>query len=201
MDPKISFTNVTSFDFKDKLQDVKKDNKDNILSVDKETGNVIIYTFDQKIPSDLKKGLAQTQIVFEDLGEDDKNSTAPEINKFIFEVQKAGTKFDPTQHFNQLNNKISSFKIDLNQKVNIMNISNNINNQLDKLSEAINNLNIPEIEKWSGILTNTSKQIALDRYYVPDYGVMSLGRSEYKLAADLREITYTADIVCKHVKE
>lgn len=202
MEPVKSFTNVNSFDFREKLQEVKKDNKNNLVAVDKDSGNVTIYTFDEKIPSDFKTGLAMSHLVFEDPGEDDLNTTVPDINKFIFEVQKAGTIFDPTDYFNRIINKIPDFKNNMRDKINIMNISDSINNQLDKFTDAINHRDIPEIEKWSGILTQTSKQIALDKYYVHDFGgFMSLGRSEYKLALDLREITYNTDMVLKHIKE
>ena len=201
MEPKITTTNVNSVDFKQKLQEVKQDKKDNLVAVDKDSGNVTIYTFDEKIPSDFKQGLAMSHIVFEDSGEDDANATTPEINKFIYDVQKAGTTFDPTDFLNEINNKIPAFKTEMNEKVNIMNISNHINNQLEKLSESLTSKNIPEIEKWSGLLTNTSKQIALDKIYVPDFGLMSLGRNEYKLAGDLREITFNTDTILKKIKE
>jgi hypothetical protein len=202
MDPLKSITNVKSADFKEKIQDIKKDGKDNLVAVDKDTGNVTIYTFDQKIPSEFKQGLAKTNLVFEDLGSDDALATNQEINRFIYDVQKAGSKFNPESFFNDINNKIPAFKNDMNEKINIMNISNNINNQLEKFSEALKNNDVPEIKKWSGILTQTSKQIALDRFYVADQGqVMSLGRNEYKLAAELREITFNTDTILKKIEE
>jgi hypothetical protein len=206
MEPKINNTNVRAADFREKLQEVKKDNKDNLVSVDKDTGNVTIYTFDEKIPSDFKQGLAKTQIVFEDSGADDAKTEDTEINKFIFEVQKAGSKFDPAESFNQIRNMIPPFTIDLNEKVNNENIKDNIKNQLDKFSEALDKSDIPNIDKWSKILTNTVKQIAFDQFFVPDYNgaggsFMSLGHSEFKLAESLRQITGYTDVILNKVKE
>ena len=60
---------------------------------------------------------------------------------------------------------------------------------------------LPEIKKWNDILNQTAKQIAFDKFYVPDYGIMSLGKFEYQLSLDLREITAYTEKILNRLKE
>ncbi len=199
--PDISFTSINSFDFKEKIQQVKKDNKDNLVEVDKQTGNVTIYTFDQNIPSDFKKGINPNHIVFEDSGNDDANSSVQEINKFTMEVKKAGTIYEPSQEISMVKGKIQNFRYELDDKVNQMNIRRNISSQLDNLSNSLDSKNIENMEKWSKVLTNTVKQFALNNFYVPDFGFMHLDQPQMQMAANLREITFITDNIIKRMKE
>lgn len=199
--PKVTFTNIKDFNFSNKIEEVKTDNKNNLVAVDKDTGNVTVYSFDQNIPPDFKKGIAMNNIVFEDDGKDDGLANKEEINKFMSEVIKAGTKYDPSQHLNMLNKKIHDFKNNMDDRVGLQNLTYYVNENIDKLFNSLERRDTEQIEKSSRLLTNVAKQFVLNRFYLPDIGMTELPRPEYKLGQDLREITYIADFISERLKE
>jgi len=62
----VIYTNVNSPDFRTEIENVKRDGKENLITVNKESGIAKIYTFDNNTSSDLKKGMAINEIAFDD---------------------------------------------------------------------------------------------------------------------------------------
>lgn len=219
-EPKRDYTNINNFDFKQKLENVKKDGKDNIVAVDKETGNVTILTYPDEIPPDFAKEIPYAGKVnfFEDQGEDDSNVKPEDINKFMMEVKMAGTKYDPSAHLSMLRDKMEKAKIEANDRIGDRILYRNIEKTLDEIKFSYekleqqevthhfndNHIELDKIEKYNKYLDNVGTALYLGRpiylYAQPEYGLHNVPH-EPQLAIKLKEIAYMSNFIKKHIEE
>ena len=201
--PKVTSTHIKAFAFPLKMEAVKTDHKDNVIAVDKSTGNVTIYTFDEQIPSNFKQGLAPHLIIFEDDDKDDLATITPaELNPFVAQVRQAGTIFDPYPLSNQIRQKIQQLQTEIREEVNIVNVSDHLKDQLEKASQALDKTNVKEMETWAKNLSNSAKQLFFGRVYVPNYGSMiTLSRTHPQIAMKIAEIAQNIELIQKKVRD
>ena len=218
--PKRDYTNIKSFDFQQKLENVKKDGKDNVVAVDKENGNVTILTYPDEIPPDFAKEIPFAGKVkfFEDSGKDDNNVKPEDINKFIMEVKMAGTKYDPSAHLSMLREKMDKAKTEAYDRIGDRVLYHNIERILDDLKFSYEKLDsqdfhynfndnkqeLDKIEKYNKYLDNVGTALYLGRpiylYAQPEYGLHKVPH-EPQLAIKLKEIAYMSNFIKKHIED
>lgn len=197
--PSVRHTQINAPDLRQQLQAIKSDGKDNAVTVNPQTGDVTVYTFDTVMPTDFAKGLAAKQVVFVDPGSDDAQATLPEQNRFFGEVLMAGKPYDPTAHIQQLRHELFQARQNLQADLGQLNVRGHIESQIDRLEQALEKQD-PESMKQAGTaLLNSSKQLFFGRFYLPDFGMMSLNRPEPNLAAKVAESAHKAQWIAKHM--
>lgn len=97
---------------------------------------------------------------------------------------------------NELHKKINNFRNDLRDNIGILNIYYYVDDKLNHLENSLQNKEYDKANDYIKILNQCVKGLALDRIYLPE-GVFSTGRNNYKLASQLREITYYSENIIK----
>lgn len=97
---------------------------------------------------------------------------------------------------NELHKKINDFRNDLRDNIGILNIYYYIDDKLNHLEDSLQNKEYDKANDYIKILNQCVKGLALDRIYLPE-GVFSTGKNNYKLASQLREITYYSENIIK----
>ena len=203
-DPIRDYTNIKRFDFAQKLENVKKDGKDNVVSVSKETGDVTILTYPDKIPDNFSEQIPTAAKVkfFEDKGEDDTAVTQIDVNKFVMDVRAAGTPYDPASHISMLKDKVNKVKMEANERIGDRNLYYHIENSLNKLTESLDRKELDKTENYSKIINNVASSLYLGRpVYLPDFGWHNINRREPEIAGKLSEVSHIANFVKKHIEE
>jgi len=162
----VTYTNINSPDFRNKIENVKKESKENLITVNKQSGQATIYILDKNVSNDLKKGIAINQIAFEDMG-NNIDETKEDITKFSNEL--INVSYNPSSHLNILQNKVKDLKNEINNKINVLNVRYYLDSSLNKMSESVNDKNFQLIDKNAKNITSLAKQIAFGKVYVPEY--------------------------------
>lgn len=188
----IEYTNVKNPNFKEKITKIKTDEKDNLLKVNKENGDVTIFSY-KEFPENINNTIIEPNIkIFIDNGEDDLFTTEKEIQQFITDIRKSGIKYDPTSHLSDLRNKIENLKRKSDDEINVRNLYYRVEKLLDDLKYATEKKDYHKMIEISKNLKNIGRALYLNfPIYIPEERAWyKLDRSNILLGQKFGEVSY-----------